>query len=327
MITVTLIKHIEPQSIITILEQQRCLPYDYIRGVEKSNLFSYFLKDIMELLKKENSLCFLSKIDNTVGGFLITQILKWDSDIFGFPCARIKYLFSIDDPNHSFNIKNSLVKEMLNWAKEKKIKFIDCHLHPLDLSGINSLTKNGFEIIATHIHHVWDFRKDFSLAYVPKTYVKFANIEDLPLLESISPDIIPLYNRFNLDEKIRETGKVPILFNEWLKNSLLGRAKCVLLAIEDNRVVGYTTVVVDDHSHDTLGLTLADVELTGVVPNTRNKGIYRDMIITAVNWAKANNIDIMEGVIHICNAPANVVPPQLNARVLGAHHTFHWHAD
>ncbi len=326
MITIELVKQIEPQHASYILEQQKNFPYDYIRGIRKDSLISYLLDDIKKHFTRKDTICFLSKIKDELVGFLILQTLTWDSEIFGFPSARIKYLFSIED-KFSASIKDALLKEMINWAKEKGIKFIDCHLHPLDLSGISSLTKNGFELIATHIHHVWDFRKEFSLSFTPKTYIKFANTDDLPLLESISEDIIPYYNRFNLDEKIRETGKVPLMFKEWLKNSLLGRAKCVLLAIEDNKVVGYTTVVVKEDTRSTLGLTLADVELTGVVPTTRNKGIYRDMIITAVNWAKENNIDIMEGVIHACNAPANVIPPQLNARVLGAHHTFHWHAD
>ncbi|MCX8064220.1 MAG: GNAT family N-acetyltransferase [Candidatus Hydrogenedentes bacterium] len=317
---------IEPTVIELILKQQKNLPYDYIRNIERNSLVDYFTNDIISHSGREDTIQFICKEHNSPIGFLLIQKLKWDSEIFGFLCARIKYLFSVEDQNSTL-IKNSLVREAVIYSQSENIKFIDCHLHPLDLSGIKSLVKNNFDLIATHIHHVWDFRQNFALNYKPTSYIKFANPNDLPLLESISKDIIPIHNRFNLDENIRRTGRIPILFREWLKNSLLGRAKCVLLAIEEDKVVGYTTVVVKEETKNTLGITIADVELTGVVPDTRNKGVYRDMIITAVEWARKNKIDIMEGVIHACNAPANVVPPQLNARVLGAHHTFHWHAN
>lgn len=317
---------IDPSHIASILMQQDNLPYDYIRGIGKESLVNYLTRDITNQQEGCDFIIFTCKELNTFLGFLIIQRLNWDSKIFGFPCARIKYLLSIN--NHdSHIIKNLLVREALLYAKSEGIKFIDCHLHPLDFTGIEALIKSNFKLIATHIHHVWDFRKDFKLNYKPSTPIKLADSSDLPLLESISNEIIPYHNRFNLDKEMKRTGKIPILFKEWLKNSLLGRAKCVFLAIENDKVIGYTTIVIKENTKDFLGITIADVELTGVLPSTRNKGVYRDMIITAVEWARENYIDIMEGVIHVCNAPANVVPPQLNARVLGAHHTFHWHAE
>lgn len=320
------VTQIDPSQITSILMQQDNLPYDYIRDIGKESLVDYFTNDILNHFGEKDTVTLVCKEQTHILGFLIIQKLSWDSEIFGFPCARIKYILSINNKD-TYSVKSRLVKEALVYAKSKDIKFIDCHLHPLDFTGIKSLIKNNFDLIATHIHHVWDFRKDFKLNYKPSTPIKLADSNDLPLLESISNEIIPYHNRFNLDKEMKKTGKIPILFKEWLKNSLLGRAKCVLLAIENDKVIGYTTIVIKENTKDFLGITIADVELTGVLPSTRNKGVYRDMIITAVEWARENYIDIMEGVIHVCNAPANVVPPQLNARVLGAHHTFHWHAE
>lgn len=320
------VTQIDPSQITSILMQQDNLPYDYIRDIGKESLVDYFTNDILNHFGEKDTVTLVCKEQTHILGFLIIQKLSWDSEIFGFPCARIKYILSINNKD-TYSVKSRLVKEALVYAKSKDIKFIDCHLHPLDFTGIKSLIKNNFDLIATHIHHVWDFRKDFKLNYKPSTPIKLADSNDLPLLESISNEIIPYHNRFNLDKEMKKTGKIPILFKEWLKNSLLGRAKCVLLAIKNDKVMGYTTIVIKENTKDFLGITIADVELTGVLASTRNKGVYRDMIITAVEWARENHIDIMEGVIHVCNAPANVVPPQLNARVLGAHHTFHWHAE
>jgi GNAT superfamily N-acetyltransferase len=67
--------------------------------------------------------------------------------------------------------------------------------------------------------------------------------------------------------------------------------------------------------------------MVGVLPNTRNKGIYTDLVATIIYWAQNYGADILEVAIHVCNAPANSLTSQLRSRIWGAHHNFHWHAD
>ncbi|HOK09194.1 MAG TPA: hypothetical protein PLT82_07975 [Candidatus Hydrogenedens sp.] len=324
-VEISLCKSIRKEDLLNLLERQKIFPYDYIRGITKEQFISYMYKEIKNCSGK-NVNFFVAYNKNQVQGLLILQLLPWDSTIFGFPCARIKYILA-NESDTDYEIKLALISKMVAWAKEHAIQFIDVHISPIDLHGIKALTKNHFNLIATHIHHVWDFRNNFVLERTHHIPIRIATLDDLPKLEQLTEKFIPPLNRFFLDEKIRNTNKVPVMFHEWLKNSLLGRAKCFLVAEIDNQIVGYTTVTVDEEIKHTLGVVIGDVELTGVISDSQNRGVCLDMITFAVHWAQANKLDIMEGVIHISNSPANVVPPKLNARMLGAHHTFHWHAD
>ncbi len=308
-----------------LLGRQSYFPYDYLREITKEQFVAYLLHGI-EKKCLMGSLLLTAWENNKLMGLLVLQELKWDSEIFGFGCARISYFFALPS-EQEFAVKDCLLEKSLEYAREKNISFIDINVHPLDFSTLDVLSKYHFHLIGTHIHHVWDFRKYFSLEREANTSIRIAHQNDVGILEKLSADFIPKHNRFLLDEKLRKTNRVPIMFREWLKNSVLGRAQCVLLAEIENQVVGYTTIVVDSSSRETLGIVIANVELTGVLPHSRNKGILRDMITTAVKWAHSNKIDILEGVVHVSNAPANIVPPELKSRVLGAHHTFHWHAE
>jgi len=318
-------EHIEENELLQLIELQEHFPYDYIRGISKDKFIAYLFSNIKKALIKEG-IAFASYDNRRLNGLLILQPLKWDSEIFGFSCARIKYLLS-DESETSYEIKKSLVSFTQTWAKEQGFQFVDISLLPLDLTGIDAITENSFHLIATHIHHVWDFRKKFTLSREVTNSIRIATLADMHYLEQLAEEFIPAHNRFLLDKKIKETGKVPLFFREWLKNSLLGRARCVLVAEDSNQLIGYTTITVDEESKSTLGIVIGDVELTGVLRSHQSKGVYLDMITMAVRWAQKNNIDIMEGVIHISNSAANVVPPRLNANMIGAHHNFHWHAD
>lgn len=330
-IRVQQINNITKEDLLRLAEYQKFYPYDYIRGIDKSDYISYLCSDINKLLLRD-TIFILSAIDNRdkVCGLLLIETLKWDTEIFGFPCARIHYLLAEenDDYEDVYELKRSLLLEAVLWAKRQNIKFMDICCHPLDFTKVKAIMINHFDLVATHIHHVWDFRKEFKLEHKITVPIRRTTVEDLNNLENIDFSIFPKHSRFYLDEKLMATGRVPVMFKHWLRNSVLGiRAKGVWIVEMDNQIVGYITTIEDEGTKDTLGLRITKVDMTGVMPFSRNKGIYKDMIATMIYWAQEYGADIFEVVSHVCNAPANSVTSQLQSRVCGAHYTFHWHAE
>lgn len=321
-----ILSSLDHDELTDILCEQTTYPYDYIRCIDKRSLISYYHCLISKYFNQPDSKFFIAKDNNLLLGFINLKLLKWDSDILGFKCARVTHIISRNFAN-SLEIKKNLLSEALSWSTKNNIKFIDCHIHPLELSGIGALAHYNFSIITTHLHHIWDLRGIHNLDPPTQYPIRVATWEDLPRLISIVPEIIPKYSRFVLDEKIYNTGKVISFFEKWIISLLKERAKCFVIAELDEKVVGYAGVVLDEMSREHLGLNIGNIELIGVSKSARGRGIYRDIIKFILSWAKQIGLDILKIVIHACNAPANVVPPQLNARVLGAHHTFHWHAE
>jgi len=322
------IEAISDNDLLRLAECQNFYPYDYIRGIDKSAYISYIYSDIQSLIKRDTVSIFCA-FDSTdkVCGFILAEQLHWDSEIFGFPCARIHYLLA-EENEIAYWIKKNLLTEVVLWAKEHHVKFMDIYSHPLDFSRVKAIVENGFALIATHIHHVWDFRTGFKLEHKITVPIRPATKEDMDNLVNIDFSIFPRYSRFYLDEKLMATGKVPVMFKHWLKNSLLGiRAKGVWIVEMDNQIVGYITSVEDERTKDTLGIRITKGDMVGVLPNVRNKGIYTDMVATMIYWAQNYGADILEVAIHACNAPANSLTSQLQSRVCGAHYNFHWHAE
>ncbi len=327
-IRVQQVNNITKEDLLRLAECQKFYPYDYIRGIDKLAYISYLCSDINKLLTRDTIFIF-SAIDNRdkVCGLLLIETLKWDTEIFGFPCARIHYLLTDEDEN-AYEVKRGLLAETVLWAREQNIKFMDIYCHPLDFTRVKAIMENHFDLIATHIHHVWDFRKDFKLEHRITVPIRRATVEDLNNLENIDFSIFPKHSRFYLDEKLMATGKVPVMFKHWLRNSVLGsRAKGVWIVEMDNQIVGYITSIEDEGTKDTLGIRITKGDMVGVMPFTRNKGIYTDMVATMIYWAQEYGADILEVAIHVCNAPANSLTSQLQSRVCGAHHNFHWHAE
>lgn len=323
---VNIVKDLEKEKILYLVNSQKYFPYHYLRNIEREKFVNFLMSNVQSDINKESTTLFIYESQQKIRGLLLLQHLDWDSKIFGFPCARIKYLMSDEADDNSY-IKSALLKSTLEYAKKKNVQFIDIHLEPLDIEGIKVVSNQGFFLIATHNHHVWDFRTNFTLNRTPQTCIRVATIKDLPEMQTQIELLIPKHNRFFLDNMLRKTNKIEMFFQEWLKNSLLGRAELFIVAEEENRIIGYTTIVVDREARETLGVTIGSVELTGVTPFCRNKGVCLDMIAYSINWAISNHLDILEGVTHVSNAPANIVPSTLQARILGAHHTFHWHND
>jgi|GEM_PF-1241100 len=327
-IKVQRIDNVTDNDILRLVECQKFYPYDYIRGIDKISLVSYLYSDIQKLIQRKSVYIF-GAFDNkdNVCGLLLIEYLNWDSEIFGFPCARIHYLL-VEEGENAYGIKKILLSETLVWAKKQNIKFMDLYSHPLDLSRIKAIVENHFDLIATHLHHVWDFRTHFKLEHKITTPIRPATLEDMDRLINIDFSIFPKHSRFYLDEKLRATNRVPVMFQQWLKNSLLGsRAKGVWIVEMDDQIVGYITSVEDESTKDTLGIRITKGDMVGVLPNTRNKGIYTDMVAEMIYWAQDYGADILEVAIHVCNAPANSLTSQLQSRIWGAHHNFHWHAE
>lgn len=327
-ITVQKIDNIVDEDLQRLVTCQKFYPYDYIRGIDKSAYISYVYSDIKKLLNRDTVHTF-SALDSKdkICGLLFVEILKWDTEIFGFPCARTHYLLT-EENETAYWIKQNLLAEVVHWAKKQNIKFMDTYSHPLDFSRVKAITENHFDLIATHIHHVWDFRREFELKHKITVPIRRATPEDLNNLENLDFSIFPRYSRFYLDGKLMATGKVPIMFKHWLRNSVLGtRAKGVWIVEMDNKIVGYITSIEDEGTKDTLGIRITKGDMVGVLPAERNKGIYTDMVATMIYWAQEYGADILEVAIHACNAPANSLTSQLQSRVCGAHYNFHWHAE
>lgn len=322
------VEEISNKEIQEIIESQHFLPYDYIRGIEKSYLYEYLFAEIKRLEQKDTThfLCAYNK-NYQLCGLLVIEQLKWDSEIFKFPCARIHHILT-KEGRCAYQIKNTLLSGAINWAKNNQIKFIDSFSHPLDIGKITALCKNHFYLIATHLYHIWDFRIKHEWNHKIKHLVRPAEENDFDKMINIDFSIFQDYSRFYIDEKLKKTGNVPTIFKEWIKNSLLHiRAKWVWIVEIDHKIVGFITCKEDEDAKEFLGIKIVKIDLTGVLPQSQNKGVYTDMVATVIEWAKKEDVDILEDIVHVCNAPANSLTSQLQSRVCGAHHNFHWHAE
>ncbi|MGC9054160.1 MAG: hypothetical protein ACP5KS_09780 [Candidatus Hydrogenedens sp.] len=240
------IENIANDDLQRLAECQNFYPYDYIRGIDKSAYISYIYSDIQKLMKRD-TVCIFCAFDNVgkVRGFILVEQLEWDSKIFGFPFARIHYLLA-EENEDAYWVKKTLLTEIVLWAKKHNIQFMDIYSHPLDFSRIKAIMVNGFDLIATHIHHVWDFRTGFNLNHEITVPIRPATKEDMDNLVNIDFSIFPKHSRFYLDTKLMATGKVPEMFKHWLRNSVLGiRAKGVWIVEMDKQIVGYITSVED----------------------------------------------------------------------------------
>ena len=178
--------------------------------------------------------------------------LRWDSEFFGFPIARVE-----GNPE-------AQELEELAIAAETRCAYYTCSCGKLD--AIRAAEQAGFQLIDVRV--VLDAPLSVLSASAPRStppdcVIEVACEQDLGDLKEIAAGL-STYSRFTSDPRFgaRQSGR---LFDRWIELSLEGRAAVFLVARRDGRTLGFMTCRVDGG--------VAAFELVGVREEATGAGV------------------------------------------------------
>ncbi|PRY85674.1 GNAT family N-acetyltransferase [Mongoliibacter ruber] len=205
--------------------------------------------------------------------YLKASFLNWDSNHFGFPMARLEYLFFTDS-----NVIENNWKLFIDWLTENRINHVSFRSNSQNIEVINYLKSNNFSIIS----------RKYMLRIAKDRYVNKQTI--LPLFElPLNNEILYLgeksfkYGRFFNDQFI-DNSKAKLLYKKWLENSIIDKNHSIILNVKEDEVLGFVLFKKGLNYSSDLDLQFPHglISLIATNENHAGKGIGKQLLNSAM---------------------------------------------
>ena len=310
-------------SLPKLLQQQAYLPLSYLPGVTREQAAAVLIDQILPKVENPDVDIVLAAEDDALEGFVMVEPLPWDSGIYGMPMGRIAMLYATGVPEEAAAIKQMLMQSAMQIAHDRDYQFLDFQPHVGDITSIQAASAMGFDVIGTCLCMVWELHS-YADAAIPS--LKAATSADAAELGEAAAQAIDTFSRFALDPAL-DSAQTPEVFRQWATNSVNGYADRVNVVRSAAQISGFSTWKLHKTLPKYTPLQLANLDLAGVIPEARNKGILTSLVRDGLDWAREQEVPLAEVVTHVLNSGMQRACGQLGARTLAARHSMHWHAQ
>jgi ribosomal protein S18 acetylase RimI-like enzyme len=226
------------------------------------------------------------------------QPLTWDSEFFAVPIARITEP-SLDD---------AVAAAVLREARQVGLRCLYFEADPHDLTTVITAERNGFHLVDVRVVLEYVFAdRETSVEQMPtvcELAIQPGRESDLPCLEAIAVGIGHL-SRYAFDPEFR-SGDGERLYREWIKNAFYGLADVVLVARFANDGDAAVGLIACANANK-----IAHIQLAGVHPRHRQKGVGTRLVQAALGWARQQGAREMRVVTQARNVPAQRLYQQM----------------
>ena len=199
-----------------------------------------------------------------MGAHAVCEFLDWDSEFFGRRIARASVSCLTEE----------LVGEINGWCHLQKIDCLYFLASSVDRQTVRLARDNLFLLVDARM--TLSLRVDTVSGHGLASFrVRDASESDVPALQAIARTS-HRDSRFYYDENFSDD-ICDRLYETWIEKSCRGSADRVLVAEEDDKVVGYLTCCLTTSGSGQIGLF-------GVAEKSRSRGIGRDLVSAAISW-------------------------------------------
>jgi len=248
------------------------------------------------------------------------ELLPWDTQVLGFPVARIGYWIDRLGDAENLERREELLTYVVEEARRQGVRYLFTRVPAGDVCAIHALERNGFRLVDGLLTFGVDAHKEPAPAEAGEELScdVFAP-EDLPALRKMAADSFSI-DRFHNDPAIGRE-KAAEVYRRWTENSCAGYADCVLVA-RAREAVGFVALKTDRCSQPHLGVSVGVITLVATSREHRRKGVARRLTIAAHNWFRAAGCDWIEVGTQVANINACRVYQNAGFRLVASSLTF-----
>ena len=230
-----------------------------------------------------------------------TEILKWDSDFFGFKVSRIIF------------VENTDLKENLKtlYANKSVLTYIFSK-NKLDGDFLKNYNGNLVDIKIVFQKRTTNINIDSDSLKNIKVYKNNYSKERMYQLAFLSGE----FSRFNTDSNLPRS-KFEELYRLWVDNSISGKlASKVFVYIEERKIVGFTTLSIKDN--------FGEIGLIAVDKNYQGKSIGSKLIMKVEMYLYEKEIEYLRVSTQEANINAIKFYKKNNFKVIEKMFIYHF---
>jgi GNAT superfamily N-acetyltransferase len=238
---------------------------------------------------------FLGEDGEAVEGVVCWTSLKWDTQQFGFPAARLDVCFAQGRHPESRRRKAELVRHVVEECRAEGIRHLSARIPAQELSTVHALEETGFE----YLGGLQTFSTIPARSARAESYFNIRTVrrQDVSQLLEIARTAF-VYDRFHCDPALPE-GVADRLHVEWVKNCCSGsQADVVFVAAAGSEVIGFLTCSIDRET------ATGTIGLVATAQNSRRSGVARGLTYAALEWFEKQQTRQVEVGTQLANIPA-----------------------
>lgn len=210
------------------------------------------------------------------------------------------------------------VQQALLEAKEKQIELLVARCKVNDLGVVQEMERNGFFITDTLVYYTHTFRNFQPHALTGDYTIRlFKPDEPVEVREIAKRTFAGYFGHYHADDRL-DKQKCDEVYADWSYRSCAEKTDRddVFVVDENGKMIGFATMRLN-----------SDVEgegvLFGVVPEAQGKGIYRQLILNAMNWCYERKCERIIVSTQINNIAVQKVWTRAGFEIAYAYYTFH----
>ena len=205
----------------------------------------------------------------------ICRRLEWDSDFWGFGCAKVE----------GENLPRDQIRAIDAWCGANDITFLQYLAPQGDTASARVAEEAGFHLVDERVTLRCSVTSGSSDASVPDVELRPGNMQDLGALDTIAR-AGHTDSRYYNDPGFPRTG-CDDLYSTWIRRSLEGAiADIVFVPVIDGKAAGYVTC-----KRDAQPVKTGWIGLVGIGPQARGRGVGSALIRRAIGWFREAGVE------------------------------------
>jgi GNAT superfamily N-acetyltransferase/ribosomal protein S18 acetylase RimI-like enzyme len=324
-LTVTRIDSGEIDVLREILPKFRFKPLNHLPYLKRAQVEGYWMDEIREAVADATSATFVARVSDRIVGFAVCAESPWDTRVIGRRIGAIKHLAAEDSLEE--NVVQSLVEETARYAAKSGIECLTAKVHPRDTATIHALERNGFLLMDTLLHYVFDFsRIPFDRVITPTRITglntRLGTLADLAKIMEIAESAFKNhFGRYNADSQL-PPGAAKDVYREWARSSFTGWADWITVAEVRDRIAGYAIWQKASALEAKHQLDIFHYNLVAIHPHFVGRGVFAALTYDGMEMFRdyANHFT---APTHVTHSPIHRVCFELGWQITGARHSFH----
>jgi len=297
------------------------LPFKYHRDLDRAKLAEYHFKKTCDALSAEKLGLFGAMVEGRPHGVVLLEKLPWDTEVLGISCFAMRDLIVPEGPAQE-RITEELVRFAVEHCASEGGRLLVAKTDPSDHFGARAMGFAGFELMSTLLVYGFDMRRGgVTQPKGPFRYRAFEEKDVEQLEELAGKSFTGHFDRFTIDHKIPPESAARV-HSEWVKNACRGYADQVFVALDGDKVIGFSTWKMEKGVHAALGVRIGHYDLAAVSPEYYGKGVFKGVTAVAMEWM-AGKVDVLDGPTNIMNFPVQRGWTSLGWRIVGSRYNFH----